>query len=471
MATVIYGGNAVIPAPLVTINKIYQSSDDGTHVGSLYNIQLKGKLSAFQGSPDSNGSFWNLSGYPPDEVFSVTQGMGSIIRKQSALRALFSAPGQTLEFQPPDGSAPLACNPRVLGIEFAEGQWFQTCDYTVTLEADTIYGIIEDDLSDISTYHVSKASEDWAIEIIDQNLKTYRLTHQVTATGKRFFGTDGGLTQAAWQNAQDFVLNKIGLGLVPARMNPSDVLPGADLQAYNYIRAQSVGEWQGTFGVTETWLCYSPPDGIAAYVETKVDYRKSVLENRTVVTIEGTITGLEVRDNNDWSLLSSRYDNALAKWNTTQTNLLSDAQTISGVTLNPTPMITSEGINQIAGTIIFSVQYDSRPIASIPGALTQIVSVTDVNPANIFASLIVPGDALGPVLQDIQTVTARKRQISIEVQMPPASIVFSPAKPDTLQLILDNRPTGSAIFLDEDAESWVQYTGRYTRNTSYTWET
>lgn len=106
MATVIFNGQAIIPAPFVSISKQYETADDGTVVGSLYQITLKGDIIAWKGSPNSTGGFWTQTGYPPDETsMTVTEMFGAITRKNSALRSLFSAQGALLELQPPDGSA------------------------------------------------------------------------------------------------------------------------------------------------------------------------------------------------------------------------------------------------------------------------------------------------------------------------------------------------------------------------------
>lgn len=467
MATVLYDGKAIIPAPLVTIRKEYQTADDGTPVGSAYAITLRGSLTASKGSPDSTGTFWTASGYPPDESISVTQGMGSLLRKQQALRALLANQGRTLELAPPDGSAALTCNPRVRDIEIPEGPWYQTCPYTISLEADVVNGLGTDD--SFSSF-ISRASEEWTIETDNQNLKTYRLSHSLSATGKRHFDETGSLAKQPWEYARDYVLQDRGVGLKPAMMAASGVLDADSLQAFNYLRSQQVGELNGTFGATETWLCYAPTDGIAAYEETDVNVRHSVFENRTTVTIQGTITGLEVRDNNTWELQSTKWTNAQAKWTAVQPNLLTRAQTTSEVTLNPTPTLKTSGFNEVTGVITYSYEYDTRPVPSVPGALTQIVHVNDLNPADVFAILVVPGETTGPVLQTIGTVTERKRTINIEIQMSPASVDYTPSKPDTISLVLDNRPNGSTVYLAGDSEDWVEYTGRYTRNTTYAWK-
>jgi hypothetical protein len=69
------------------------------------------------------------------------------------------------------------------------------------------------------------------------------------------------------------------------------------LQAFNYVRGQSLNELAGTFAATETWVCYDPKGEPPAVHEQTVEQRYALADNRTAVTVQGTVTGLEVRDN------------------------------------------------------------------------------------------------------------------------------------------------------------------------------
>lgn len=469
MATVIYDGNALIPAPFCSIARNIQRSDDGTPIGVLYSITLSGKLVAWMGSPDSTGTFWTSSGYPADENIALTSRMASLLRKQEALMTLFDRQGKTLEISPPDGSSPFSCNPRILDVNIPQGQWAQSCDYTITMEADSLSGVGQIDAGDELNYHVSHASDEWAIETLDERLHTYRMSHTASATGKRTYSSDGSLGKEAWENARDYVLGKIGLGLRAARMEASGVINGSGLQAFNYLRSQQLNELGGTFAATETWLCYDA-GGVAAYEETNVSVRQSVSEGRTAVTVEGTITGLQVSDNSTFEIQSSRYEGAQAKWALVEPTLLTRAQTTSGITLNPTPMSKTTGYNEVAGTITYAVEYDTRATPSVAGALSEIVTVTGNYPSDVFAAIAVPGRAAGPVLQSIGTIKERRTGVSVEITTSPMSQTFTPTKPDASALILTNAPVATQVFVEDDQESWTPYNGRYTRTTSFVWQ-
>jgi hypothetical protein len=454
------------------VQKQYQTRDDGHIIGSQFEIQVKGKLVAEKGSPTSSGTFWTNSGYPPDEVLTADTAMKALIRKQEALRKLFAIEGQSFEVQPWDGSEPMKCNPRVRSIEFPDGQWFNVCDYIITLEADVLYefGATVEDSEDVLNYKVSRAANEWNIEAADEIGRTWRLTHSVSAQGKRFYDDAGSLTQEAWQNAQDYVLNRIGLGLDPDRMAASGILNYPTLQAFNYLRSNQVNEGAGTFAVTETWLCFDPQGQPPAIDESTVTARRQE-DGKTRVTVEGTIRGLEQRDNNTGAIEVLRYANALAKWQGfVSPNLYGRAQTVANLVLNPTPLANSFAFNDVQGTINYSIDYDNRIVPVTPGAITEVVTQSDRHATDVFASIPVLGRALGPVLQSIQTVTDKRRTISIEIQMPAQTLQGTPGRPNTNLMVLSLYPPGIQVFLDQDEESWTPSTGKYARTTSFTWE-
>jgi hypothetical protein len=158
----------LVPAPHVSLSKQLQKNNDGTIVGTLYNITLTGKLLYNMGSPGFNpdnsttggatgalgaGSNPGFAGVGSivDENYSVNFSehssgqlklmMKSIQAKQAALRQLFAVEGGMLEIQPLDGSAGFKCYPRLMSIDFPAGaaiSWAHICDYSIVLEADYI---------------------------------------------------------------------------------------------------------------------------------------------------------------------------------------------------------------------------------------------------------------------------------------------------------------------------------------------
>ena len=480
---VIYDSKRLIPAPFVSVVKEFQTTEDGQIVGTLFTITLKGTLVADKGSPKTNGTFHTTSGYPADESIVHDARLGALLRKMEALRHLFATEGLTLEVQSMDGSTPMKCNPRVKRLDFPEGgqgriSWVDKADYIIQLEADVLYGLYRDasgnsiaaeDIGDPVNYKVSKATEEWTMEVADERSRTQRLTHTVSATGKRFYKEDGTLELYGWEQARKYVLNKLGLGLVPARMEAPGVLDASTVQGFNYIRSQHVGELSGIFSVTETWLCYDPAGGAAAVDDYQINVR-TAQDGRVTVSIDGTITGVEVRDNNTQAIISSKYANAYSKWTTdVSPNLYARALAAAGVTLHTVAVSSSFGLNETAGTITYQVEFDDRANTDTSGAISETVEVINNHQADIYASIPVLGRAAGPVLQDIGTNTAKKRVIQIEVVMRAKSQSFTPTVPNTNAIVTALTPAGT-VFMDQNEERWNYNTGRYSRTVAFTWE-
>lgn len=477
MATVSYDGNKLIPAPFVSIAKDFNTTDDGRVIGTTFTITVRGTFLYNRGSPKSDGSFWTVSGYPPDETIAEVNRFSTLLRKQEALRALFAEQGKSFEVQGEDGAAPLKCNPRVKRIEFPEGgqgrvSWNELCQFTITLEADVIYVNGQpqgEDAGDPTTYKVSKCDESWSIEVSDENKGLYRVSHSVSAIGKRFYNDAGNLPLQAWENARAFVLNRLTLGLDSSMVVAAGVLDATSLQSYNYTRTQSVNEAAGSFACSEHWLSYNPGSEPPAIDECTVNVQKGE-DGITRVSVAGTITGLEVRNNTSMALVSTRATNALSKWTTyVEPSLLTRAQDTSSLTLNSVPLSSSFGKNDVAGTIVYERTYNDRVTPTTPGAISEIVNIQNDHPGELFSSTLIIGRPLGHLLNGLNTVTPRKRNITIDIQMPAARQGFPPTVPNTNTIVAANTPTGSAVFMEGDRESWSERSGKYTRTTSFTW--
>jgi len=261
--TDINGGIPVrlIPAPFVSISREQHRKASGEVVGQTYTITLTGKTLPYKGNPTSDGS-WEIaepwissenSGDDPiealeaDEGFTSVKWMESLLKKEKAIREAFSRDGGLLEIISPGGvpsnSNTLKCRPRITVIEFAGGQYIGPNEYTITLEADFVYGLGDSNTNEDSTpktkFNIMDSSESWSIEEDEEyfyftdvqsmssgaSSKAYRLSRDISAIGKSIFGTgkDGkvyvkGETKSspfdtsvgghAWQQARGYVLDK-----------------------------------------------------------------------------------------------------------------------------------------------------------------------------------------------------------------------------------------------------------------------
>jgi len=470
-----YDSKKIIPAPLVEITKNYQRSEDGSKIGALFNLTVTGKLIGYMGSPDSSGNFWTTSGYPPNETIAHDNRLTSIIKKQEALRELFSEDGRWFEIQPLDGTQPMKCLPRVLNLTFPQGVWVDTCDYTITLEADKLYignTVSDEDQFDIT---ISQATENWQIELNEKGEgvdlpQSYRLTHTVSAVGKLTFDTNNNIAKPAWQQARAWCLPRLGID--NERKTASGVINLPSYYAgYNHVRSETADEMGGAYSVIESWILASG----SALEDFTISTNSTAQDGLTSVSIQGTIEGLNTRDSN-YQLTTNKYDNAVAKFNEVQSLLLNRAQLYSGVTLNIQAMSQQVGRNPVEGTITYGFDYNNRPSTLIAGARSEIITITDNYPADLFASIPVLGRAVGPVLQDLYTISEKSRALNIEVVMPlstaPTLMGRMNDKPNVTAIIdaASGGLTFTQIFKSQDTETWGPNDGRYTRQIQYVYQ-
>jgi len=488
MSYCIYNSNRIIPAPpSVSPQKVYQKTGDGKIIGAGFTITINGTLLPDKGSPRTDGSFWNLPGYPPDETIPDESRLAAILRKQEALRKLFATEGYLFEIQSGDGTPAMKFSPRIVSLDFLDNEtrWYNRCDYTLVLECDVIYVngqlISEDQFAEF----ISDASENWSFEVdetpegIDMP-RTYRVTHSISATGKRFYNENGGLVKQAWEQARDYVLPKLGISNFFASSSGVNNLPDY-YRGFNYVRANNQDDTAGQYSVTESWLLASG----AALEEFTCDIRNSQDTGVTQVTLAGSINGLEERDSN-MNLIRKKYTNGLAKWGQVAPAIFTRAQNYAGITLNPVTLSRQVGKNDINGTISYSYEYDNRPTNLFSGMNYESIRINTVFAGDLFASIPIIGRANGNLLQDLSGKTENSVTLSIElVTQPPSfgdgsisalsnAFFRNPrvAQANTFNnLIQAARPSlnfnATKEFNREPSEDWDVKTGRY--NYSIQW--
>lgn len=501
---VIYDGNRLIPAPLVSINKSYDAVDTGQKLGTTFNLIITGTLVAYKGSPNSSGTFHAAGGYPADEDIDADARLAAIERKIDAIRKLFATDGLQLEFQSGNGGPAIKCNPIVESIVFDEDIWYDTARYTINLRTDRLYGDTtvgenEDifELSDGNRYYISSANENWSLQSNERpqgvslslgegqappsnnDSRTYTLTHTINATGKVSYKENGDIRAKAWENAARFVEDRAGYD---GDAITQTLIPVGDEggSAYNHIRSLNYDELAGTYNLTETWTIANQ-NYLEDYTVTTNTASDTGL---STVSISGSVTGLYLRSSNSVLDTTTGYENADAAWNVIEALLITRAQNYSGLSyLNIVPVNTSVGRNPAAGVITYTYQYDTKPVNAITGTRSEVINVSDNWGINVFAEQTIIGRSLGPLLQDIGTFQSLKRNLNIEAVFVPESGVTqnlstmfdgppTSAKAD-IQNIVDaaNPATHVAIaFVSNQNQNWNPLTGRLTYAVEWTYE-
>jgi len=495
MSRVVYDGKRIIPAPLVTINKTYTKNGNGDIIGKIYTLTITGTIVAHMGSPNSTGVFHTTSGYPDDEVIPNNERLKAIMRKQEALRNLFSVEGKNFYIQSADGSQPISCYPRINSIDFAEGIWYERCDYTINLECDVLDGLYDEEASshDAFTEYLQSASEDWNIDTNDEpeslgGPSTYALSHTVSAVGKKFYDETGAVPTEPWQYAQQYVLSRLGFSNYPQEVLSSGVhnLPSY-YNGWNHKRTEQIDKAGGGFTVSENWVLASG-SAIESFNITSTDSLDSPYQ---VIQIQGNVQGYE-EFNSDMELTTNKWTNAQTKFAWASGVAFTRAQSYSGTSLNVIPLSMTVGRNPLQGSIDYTFEYNSRPVNLIENARSESINISDNIGGELFASVFVLGRAKGPVLQDLNTKPANTRTLSIEIVVDPPT--YSDRTVATMeQLINDQKPSAHASFQtdinnlvaaahpnylgattefhDQPQESWDFKEGRYSYNVTWTYET
>lgn len=196
-------------------------------------------------------------------------------------------------------------------------------------------------------------------------------------------------------------------------------------------------------------------------------------------TINGTIAGINTTLPEN---PVEKYNNAKTAWATIapllHTRVLSEANSIIGGT---TPTLSSGavnrvvGINRINGTINYSFTYNNFKPTGVAQLAAQDISVEDVAANDIFAVQIIPGRAIGPIIQNIGTTSERRRNINIALTLYPnagnaweysdVSVPYGIAS----GLLASVLPTGVRTvswWVAGDTANWNYKNGFYTRNVS-----
>lgn len=554
-------GCTMRPTPLVSIGTNILKNGAGEAFGVTYSIVLTGTILADQGTPFAynpagsiyqtigpNGNFGNnidgnligpygtfsdayLLTNPPKQQILTNSASHAIFFKQKALRALFAQDGQRVEITDWSGSeATIICYPRTVNIEFQEGIYVERSDFTITLEADTLLigngsgdeivdaegSLITFDgfthngkteeylLVALSGAFISDFNEEWAIEVDESQgesldlPRSYRISHNLSATGKTHYGPDG--KQKAWEQARKFVQNRLSNNItdypnVFGQIGSGTINLVNAYRGFNHIRNEQLNEFQGTYSVSETWFLASG----TAYENYNINLSSSIDNAFLSVSIDGNIRGLSEIPPSGFGLSKNKsaYQNALIKYNqitnSGQFGLTSDifkrANNTVAVQLNSQPRSLTVGSNQYTGDITYQVQFDNRPTNIISGVLSETISVQDTYPGDIFAIIPVLGRKTGPILQYIGGRTEYRRDIGISLLMDYTKIpygsgrntlllqkpsVIEPTASQLAQIINElspaNEPGVRKYFISPPNENWNPKEGTYQFNLTWTYE-
>jgi hypothetical protein len=442
----------LVPAPLVDFTKTYFTAENGETIGAEYTINLAGTILPNKGNPIvDSGTFlssfstdtWVSGKFPdthPNHNIDLDDSLLSLMGKQEQIRKQFAI-GQAVEVEIIDlntVSSGIKFIGTVESVNFpSDGRWVNPCPYTVNLRTANFKesvgaGEFTNNYSeDEFKYFVKSATENWTIAEGDEKIyagtntqrtiKTYNLTHNISAVGQAVYSATGTYTVggdraqtnngrydapylnglAPWQQASGYVYDVLQAGTGNFvngiyyngssfafgdsffENNGNDVYMMADR-----VLSEDIDVKGGSYSLNETFKLYPSGDfnsGVPVIHTTDASINRG--ENGiSSISIQGNIVGLNttaieisgVRQANRHE--SNAFSNAVTYYNDyLSQNVTSGgsriyhlARNLSELSwLHPEPLSNSVGKNPRNGTISYNFNYDNRPPNIIQNSISE----------------------------------------------------------------------------------------------------
>ena len=494
-----YGDYEFDPKPLFTISKEYIKTPSNTGLGTRYTLNIEGSI-----IPDTG----KIPGGDPKA------GLSKVFSGVDTLRQAFDQDFGLLKLQCDSNDPIISGYPRIDSLEInnASDNYVVRADYTISLTLPSLTGNVFNAVGphsgsatcssgvpngDLSSFGIIEYSDEFNIEFLDERLggslsigtgvlgdipSVFNISRTMSARGEPIADCTGGYKNP-WERAKDFITPR--LGIQPEFTGLSGLLCPATQIANNY-RTININKTEGTVNVTENYVALTASQ--SGYEDFEISTEQSNDSPLTRVTVNGTVNGIA---NVDYSCTSGsevpKFNNAQSFWSSSVSGAIySRANTVFSVTpkmqanltggLNPDVLNRTIGYNPIAGTVTYSYVFDNRPVMCYTGAITEIIRYTEGEPNDIFASLTVLGKTSGPVLQAINTIGPRTREISIQAFLPLvhdcSALGFSGA-PDVYDTLINNykaslQTTYAQVFVNSASKVWEPRLGRFTADVSYT---
>jgi len=528
-----FKGASGYPVPVISISKEQQRDGGGRPVGATVTINLEGKIySAISGG---NSGFSGL--------LTLESGLKKIFSSDG--QNLTIGCGEN-DNSTKDNIVYSGIKITKYAADKTEDNWTTTINYSIELQSEVvdtgnnIYYVssTQDDytIETIDEYNFAKSPLD--IGSLGFGKITYgagsiyplyRITRVLGAVGK-FIPTGSGVGTSAVQNAKYWV--NVHLTGIPKYTGVID----QGLYLYNFVRSVNTSDTEGSYKVTDTWL--GMPDDKMGYIETfSVE---NTLDNTMLrtVTIQGTVKGLEPfqsgniynkdkvpyisgslsgslaelhnKDTKDTRIYNSKFIAAISGYSGIKPEIMNRVNSFANTgdrsffsplfkdgpfkndrtrsngyenAMNPIPYSIQEGFNPSEGTVTYNWVFNNRPINLIPGSISETLTIEDTSAVPIIASIFVLGRKLGPILQDLGTVTAATRNVTFEAIFPrPTGLknltfpvehynavtgaveAFNPGN-------MSSNPINGGVksYIKQDSSTWNPTEGRFTKIKGWEW--
>jgi len=363
-----------------------------------------------------------------------------------------------------------------------------------------------------SKAYIESFTEDWQFDFADKAyfqwtlpdatvennpLYVVKVVHNMTAKGRRHFkGPDVDiphLSREAWEEAKSYLECYVGLNsnfqLQSGVLNLGVAVTGI----FDHIRTISIGEAEGTCSISENWLILDTGNLPGRALEDfTVSTRKEINTALINVSVEGTITGLELRNYHDgtttnYSVDQTKFANASGYYGVIKNRLYQRAKlayndvNTTSLSLNPIPLNSVVGWSPTNGVVSYNYSFDSRRPNCLPNSISEVLHVQDGGLTDRFVQIVIPGRSQD-LLQDLNTKTPPTRSVSFEAVFEPPSICptgitnvagfMAQSNKDKINAILESfqlqlESTYTQVFVTENTFNWDTQAGRVSASKAW----
>lgn len=454
------------PAPLVTISRRYIKSTRNTTDHLEYLITLNGTIVNVETEQDSPSA--------------TTEGMEGILSEQKRIREMFKEDGGRLQILSPPAGGPNAIDAYCIidSVDFAQGTWVNRCDYTIVLRARSIAGE-DQDYGELDSY-----TESWNITENDDG--TFSISHQLSAKGALIYsdsGTNDPLSAARnWVYDRMYILNPDGTysvrnaSVLSGDFSINDLITGVantNINFFNKSVVESVDPDTYSWSITENFI-YNPSGKYREDWSASVNFEADN-QNRVTVTINGSVYGFSDKASDHNERLNRAKD---AFFSQIESNISTRLSVYLPENFVISPIASTKQYSfEPIGTVRYNYTFICFKNGTnlIAGAIDENIDIQDTGKTDVFAEIVIPGRAKGPIVQDIKTVTLPTRTVTITASMLPSVDITQSSlyasylsKPNTDAIINALKPTAGYFYVTADQESWSPLKRQYSRSVSWT---
>jgi len=484
-----YGDYSFDPRPLFTVNKELVKTPANSGLATKYSMTLNGTILP--------------TGINLDDAKG---GLTTVIGDAQALQTAFEKDFRLLLLQCDSDTPIISGYPKVVSIDVnnASDNYIRQAEYTISLELPTLTGTRSDSMGivdsvgagfdlggDLGSLGLVSLTDESSIEFLDERVggvslsvfgeelpTVFTITRNISAQGDSLPTTSSENYIEPWQRAKQYVIENLA-STGDFHSHFSGLMCVNGLNITNNFRTLSVNKTDGSASATQTYVAFT--GNYSATEDFEVSVEQSSDTPYTSVSINGTIQGLVGIDYGNGGdkcpPTGAKFNNAVSMFQgSVSGNMYSRAEKAFdihghlGITgnLNIKPLSYTVGYNPVAGTVTYSTAYNDRLAPYYASAITETISYTFNDRADLYASITVLGRVEGPLLQQLGTYGPKTVDRSIDALVKPTDeLAVDAAYAAVFNAYLPLMEAPDSSLVTSDTKTWEPREGHFTWSKSW----